>query len=64
MGKKDYQQLLIIKQMVVQLSLDVKVISHSIVREKDGLAMSTRNQYLSDDERKVSPNLCSNNSSN
>jgi pantothenate synthetase (EC 6.3.2.1) len=59
-GKKDYQQLLIIKQMVAQLSLDVKVISHSIVREKDGLAMSTRNQYLSDDERKVSPNLYKN----
>jgi len=56
-GKKDYQQLLIIKQMVAQLSLDVKIISHSIVREKDGLAMSTRNQYLSADERKVSPNL-------
>jgi len=56
-GKKDYQQLLIIKQMVAQLSLDVKIISHPIVREKDGLAMSTRNQYLSADERKVSPNL-------
>jgi pantoate--beta-alanine ligase len=59
-GKKDYQQLLIIKQMVAQLSLDVKIISHSIVREKDGLAMSTRNQYLSADERKVSPNLYKN----
>jgi len=59
-GKKDYQQLLIIKQMVAQLSLDVKIISHPIVREKDGLAMSTRNQYLSADERKVSPNLYKN----
>lgn len=51
-GEKDYQQLIIIKQMVKNLNLDIKVIGCPIVREKDGLAMSSRNAYLNAKERK------------
>lgn len=51
-GLKDYQQYLIIKKMVKDLELPVKVIGCPIVREKDGLAMSSRNKHLSASERK------------
>jgi pantoate--beta-alanine ligase len=50
-GKKDYQQLLIIRQMVRQFALPVDVIGQDTHREADGLAMSSRNSYLSPDER-------------
>ena len=50
-GNKDFQQRLIIERLVQDLELDIKIISGPIVREKDGLAMSSRNQYLSSDER-------------
>ncbi len=56
-GQKDYQQLIIIQQMVQELNYDIEIISHPIVREKDGLAMSSRNGYLTKDERKVAPYL-------
>lgn len=46
-GEKDYQQLQIIKRMVSDLNVDVEVLSHPIVREQSGLAMSSRNNYLS-----------------
>ncbi len=59
-GQKDYQQLLIVTQMAHQYFPAIKVLSQSTVREKDGLAMSTRNQYLSTSERKVAPNLYKN----
>ncbi len=50
-GEKDYQQLKIIERMVTDLNLPVEVVSVPIVREEDGLAYSSRNTYLSEEER-------------
>jgi pantoate--beta-alanine ligase len=50
-GKKDYQQLLVIRNMVKQLALPIEVIGGETIRESDGLAMSSRNGYLSSAER-------------
>ncbi|MBT8077299.1 MAG: pantoate--beta-alanine ligase [Gammaproteobacteria bacterium] len=58
-GEKDFQQLLIVKRLVEDLSLPIKVISAETQREKDGLAISSRNQYLSEEERKKAPELYS-----
>jgi pantoate--beta-alanine ligase len=51
-GKKDYQQYIIIKKMVQDLNIDTKVIGCPLIREEDGLALSSRNKYLTEEERK------------
>ncbi len=56
-GKKDYQQLLIIRQMVAQMNLPIRIIGGEIVRAADGLALSSRNQYLNTGERAEAPRL-------
>jgi pantoate--beta-alanine ligase len=56
-GEKDYQQLQIIKQLVERQKRNINIASIKIVRESDGLAMSTRNKYLNASERALSPNF-------
>jgi len=56
-GQKDYQQLLVITQMAAQYFPTIEIMSQATIREKDDLAMSTRNQYLSTNERKIAPHL-------
>jgi pantoate--beta-alanine ligase len=56
-GEKDFQQLQVIKAMVTDLSMNLKVFGMPTTREDDGLAMSSRNQYLKDKERQLAPIL-------
>jgi pantoate--beta-alanine ligase len=56
-GLKDFQQLTVIKTMVRDLNIPVEIIGVDTVREPSGLAMSSRNSYLTDDEKKVAPKL-------
>lgn len=54
-GKKDYQQLAIIRQLNDELNFGIDVVGVDVVRADDGLALSSRNGYLSDDQRKIAP---------
>jgi pantoate--beta-alanine ligase len=56
-GKKDYQQLVIVRGMVRQLDLPMAIVAGETMRETDGLAMSSRNSYLSADQRREAPRL-------
>jgi pantoate--beta-alanine ligase len=56
-GEKDIQQLTVVRRMVADLNLDVTIVGVPIVREADGLALSSRNKYLNTDERKAAPTL-------
>jgi pantoate--beta-alanine ligase len=56
-GQKDYQQAALVRQLVHDLNLGVKILIRPTVRERDGLAMSSRNVYLSANERRMAPLL-------
>lgn len=56
-GKKDYQQLMIVRNMCRQFALPTEIIPHETVRDADGVALSSRNRFLSDGERKEAPRL-------
>ncbi len=56
-GEKDYQQLCVVRRLVGDLDLPVEVVGCATVRDRDGLALSSRNAYLTPDERRVAPLL-------
>ena len=56
-GKKDYQQLMIVRNMCRQFSLPTEIVPHETVRDADGLALSSRNRFLSEAERREAPRI-------
>lgn len=56
-GEKDYQQLWLIKRMVKELGMSTEIVGSPLKREEDGLALSSRNRYLSPEERNLAPQL-------
>ncbi len=56
-GKKDYQQLMVVRNMCRQFQLPVEILAHETVRDTDGLALSSRNRFLDSDERARAPAL-------
>ena len=56
-GEKDWQQLTIIRRMVQDLNMPVRIVGGALIREEDGLAMSSRNAYLTEEERAFAPHI-------
>jgi pantoate--beta-alanine ligase len=57
LGEKDFQQLVVVRRMVEELKMPINVVAAPTVRTADGLAMSSRNQYLTEEERRLAPRV-------
>ena len=57
LGEKDFQQLVVVRRMVDELKMPINVVAAPTVRTADGLAMSSRNDYLNEEERKLAPRI-------